>query len=323
MELYTRSYLDKNRGTPINGAVVTVYTTIGTTAAIFDYQGNAQINPFLTGLNRSEGEIEFAAADGLYDLKIESGGETEWIRSQGLFDSDGGGAATGGDYYIDSGTANNYVLTPTGAAPIAYTDGMLIRFLPTNTSTGGSTVNVAGLGSKDIRTKGDNAIAPLAINTKETVVAQYNDALGKFLALKLYLPAAYADSPDNGTAPNDVLTQLNFTNISGDTELWDAANSRFDPNGACSLSVYAGIRWGSNPNGYRELQADIVSAGFGISRTVPVPGTSTYLVASNADAESGTGVYARSMVRQSSGTTLNISSTDVNNFLAIIIHDWI
>lgn len=57
-----------------------------------------------------------------------------------------------GDYYTDSGTANAYVLSKIGSiqAPTGYQLGMRVRFEPTNTSTGPSTVNVASLGVKTI-----------------------------------------------------------------------------------------------------------------------------------------------------------------------------
>ena len=58
-----------------------------------------------------------------------------------------------GDFYVDSGVANAYVLSTTGAqvAPATYATGMRIRFVPGNTNgTGASTVNVAGLGVKTL-----------------------------------------------------------------------------------------------------------------------------------------------------------------------------
>lgn len=55
-----------------------------------------------------------------------------------------------GDYYVDSGVANAYVLSTTGSqvAPPTYATGMRIRFVAGNANTGASTVNVAGLGVK-------------------------------------------------------------------------------------------------------------------------------------------------------------------------------
>ena len=57
------------------------------------------------------------------------------------------------DSYTDSGTANNYILTSinTFKSPTAYVDGMRVRFITANANTGASTVNVANLGTKNIK----------------------------------------------------------------------------------------------------------------------------------------------------------------------------
>ncbi len=62
--------------------------------------------------------------------------------------------AAGGNFYTDSGIADAYVLTVVGAkkAPVAYFNGMSVRFLPGNVNGGGAaTVNVASLGVKNIK----------------------------------------------------------------------------------------------------------------------------------------------------------------------------
>ena len=61
--------------------------------------------------------------------------------------------AAGGDFYTDSGAADAYVLSTVGSklAPDDYFNGMKVRFLPGNANTGASTVNVATLGSINIK----------------------------------------------------------------------------------------------------------------------------------------------------------------------------
>jgi hypothetical protein len=56
-------------------------------------------------------------------------------------------------FYTDSGVADAYVLTSVGSykAPTAYTNGMAVRFKPGASNTGAATVNVAGLGVKNIK----------------------------------------------------------------------------------------------------------------------------------------------------------------------------
>lgn len=55
-------------------------------------------------------------------------------------------------FYTDSGAANAYVLTPVSGNtnPTAYAVGMTVSAYITNANTGDSTINVAGLGVKDI-----------------------------------------------------------------------------------------------------------------------------------------------------------------------------
>lgn len=53
-----------------------------------------------------------------------------------------------GDYYLDTGVADAYVLTAQGLreAPISYTNGQMVRFTAANTNTGASTINVESIG---------------------------------------------------------------------------------------------------------------------------------------------------------------------------------
>jgi hypothetical protein len=69
---------------------------------------------------------------------------------------------TRGDFFVDSGAADAYVLAPlTNNYDIdSYQDGMRTRFIPDNTNTGASTVNISGVGVKNIKTPaGGNPIA--------------------------------------------------------------------------------------------------------------------------------------------------------------------
>ncbi len=60
------------------------------------------------------------------------------------------------DYFIDSGVADAYVINAISPklAPTAYADGLRVRFIPTNTNTGASTVNLNSLGSQAIKKYG-------------------------------------------------------------------------------------------------------------------------------------------------------------------------
>lgn len=63
------------------------------------------------------------------------------------------GYVANGTFYTDSGAADAYVLSVIGSkqAPPAYTDGFAVSFIAGNDNTGASTINVAGLGVKNIK----------------------------------------------------------------------------------------------------------------------------------------------------------------------------
>ena len=54
-------------------------------------------------------------------------------------------------FYADSGAADAYVLTSTSYPAPAFTTGLTATFIPAFTNTGASTVNVDGLGVKNIK----------------------------------------------------------------------------------------------------------------------------------------------------------------------------
>lgn len=57
------------------------------------------------------------------------------------------------DYYSETGAANAYVLAPVSPREgiTAYVDGHRVSFIPTNSNTGASTINVNGIGLKNIK----------------------------------------------------------------------------------------------------------------------------------------------------------------------------
>ncbi len=82
-----------------------------------------------------------------------------------------------GTFYTDSGAANAYVLSSIGSrlAPNAYAEGMEIRFRAGNSNNGASTVNVAGLGLKNIKkADGSTDIVSGDISTDYDTRARYD-----------------------------------------------------------------------------------------------------------------------------------------------------
>lgn len=92
------------------------------------------------------------------------------------------GYVANGDFYTDGGAANAYVLTKIGTkqtAP-AYTDGFKIRFIPANTNTTASTVNVAGLGVKTITADDGSTLNAGNITAGETIHCEFDAGADKF-----------------------------------------------------------------------------------------------------------------------------------------------
>lgn len=84
-----------------------------------------------------------------------------------------------GSFYTDSGIADAYVLNTTGSfqAPTQYVDGMEIRFRTSNTNTGASTINVNGLGVKNIKNSDGTTdiLAGFISNNRDISLRFYND----------------------------------------------------------------------------------------------------------------------------------------------------
>ena len=74
--------------------------------------------------------------------------------------------------YTDTGTANAYVIAPATSIG-AYANGQTFSFLPANANTGASTLNVNGLGSKNIYYQG-SAITQNAIKANVIAVVRYD-----------------------------------------------------------------------------------------------------------------------------------------------------
>ena len=90
--------------------------------------------------------------------------------------------AQAGDFYSDSGAANAYVLTATSSkeAPDAYVDGMRVRFKVSASNTGASTVNVNGIGVKDIVAEDRTALTGGELFLDSFVEIRYDSSADEF-----------------------------------------------------------------------------------------------------------------------------------------------
>lgn len=83
---------------------------------------------------------------------------------------------------VDGGAANAYVVAFTPAIP-ALVDGMLVWFKATNTNTGATTVNVSGLGVKDILGGAHAVLQGGEIVANGKCLLVWNAALDKFVLI--------------------------------------------------------------------------------------------------------------------------------------------
>lgn len=93
------------------------------------------------------------------------------------------GYVANGNFYTDSGIANAYVLSVVGLKQGSpqYTDGFSASFITANANTGASTVNVAGLGVKEIKLEGGGD--PISGDISGRVELSFDLVLDRFTLL--------------------------------------------------------------------------------------------------------------------------------------------
>ena len=97
-----------------------------------------------------------------------------------------------GSFYIDSGAADAYVLSPiTGFSnPHSLSDGLTVQFIASAVNTGASTVNVAGLGVKDIVDESGAALTGGEINNAALNTIYYRSGTDDFRLIIPNIPDA-------------------------------------------------------------------------------------------------------------------------------------
>jgi hypothetical protein len=93
------------------------------------------------------------------------------------------GYSSAGWAYTDSGSANSHVVSQANNLqdPTKYFDNMVVAYVPANTNTiAAVTVNVAGLGVKQIRRVGGTPVDVGSINPLQALILKYNDTAGYF-----------------------------------------------------------------------------------------------------------------------------------------------
>lgn len=113
-----------------------------------------------------------------------------------------------GDFYIDSGIANSYVLSPINIqqAPPAYTNGLRARFVATNTNTGNTTVNLDGLGAKSIKEGGAELISG-RINAGDIIEISFLTSSDEFELVNFHTATLV---PDVAATNGEVVSEVTF-----------------------------------------------------------------------------------------------------------------
>lgn len=99
-------------------------------------------------------------------------------------------------YAADSGAANAYVVTLT-PAPVAYTNGMVVRFKAANANTTASTINVNALGAKNITKRYNSALIANDILANAIITAVYDGTQFQIvheLSATAVTPASYTNT---------------------------------------------------------------------------------------------------------------------------------
>jgi len=121
-------------------------------------------------------------------------------------------------YYTDSGIADAYVLSivSPNVSPDRLRTGMVIRWRTSNSNTGASTINVVGLGLKDVKRQ-DGTTDPFVgeISDSKENKAVYDGTVFRLLNTNVY-PAFLASMSGDQVPTSTVLTTVEF-----DTEAFD------------------------------------------------------------------------------------------------------
>ena len=141
------------------------------------------VNDSTTPLNASDfnainSEIENLVESTDQTLDVQGGPDTDLY----MVSKAAAAYAVAGQHYRETGSADAYVLSrSTNLLTLpAYTDGMSVTFKAGNTNTGASTVNVAGLGLKNITTPDGSALPAGLIQEDSYISVIYNSGSDRF-----------------------------------------------------------------------------------------------------------------------------------------------
>ena len=234
-----------------------------------------------------------------------------------------------GDFYVDSGSADTYILSATGAqtAPPTYATGMRIRFRAGNDNTAASTVNVASLGVKNLVKDSTGAAVSVGDITGGVTEAYYDGtsfrvtSKPRFSKVRSILTAAQS-------IPNNAYTIIAFDTETFDvnSEFTTGVTGQFKPKAAGYYKISAGIQWSSlSYSSAWSFSMSINKNGTGVQTDSFNTGVNT--VAQNRTVFiddivflNGTTDFIDVSVTQNSGGSVNISGSAGGHLTNISIH---
>jgi hypothetical protein len=186
------SFRDNNGNALVNGQLFTYQAGTQTPAPTYTDSTGAtqQSNPIILNA-RGEAQVWIPPNTAYKYVLQDSFGNTIWtvdqiVNSQ-LITLYGG---------VDSGTANAYILNFV-ANFTSYADGIGIYWVPSNSNTGPSTINVNGLGPINLLTQNGSALPAGVINANQIVGIMLKGG-----AAQLLFAGAVSIPPGSSTAPS-------------------------------------------------------------------------------------------------------------------------
>jgi hypothetical protein len=216
------------------------YTKVGGDAVfdtvISETYFNAQIDDMVTALTGS------VAADGQTPVTGNIAMGTNKLTGLGAgsaaTDSTNLGTVQAGAYantLADTGAADAYVITPSPAIT-AYAAGQRFSFIAANASTGASTVNVSGLGTKAVEYQ-SVALTGAEIKATSTIVIEYDGTAFQMISPSNLLSATAGDVVGPASATDNSLAKFDGTTgkllkdgavIGTDVQAYDADTLKAD-----------------------------------------------------------------------------------------------
>lgn len=215
-----------NPGAPLSGGLVYTYVA-GTTTPLATFTNSSGIvansNPVILD---SAGYADIWLIGNYKIVLKDSAGVQIWSEDNIV------AAGTGSNYYADTGGANAYIINPVPAST-GYVAGQLYDVAISVANTGASTINVNGLGIKNITYADGSALASGALPTGSVVRLIYDGAEFQLQNVKpIVVPVSFtsitlssylneAKAPDLASATSTPIGAAagNFMHITGTTTI--------------------------------------------------------------------------------------------------------